>query len=377
MEKIKLALVAEDIDYGMALSESLMSNQERFSVELFDTDDQISYETCGADLILFDHPGTARPDNHIELVEKESMADRERLKYFKYGSSRVLANEIVFVYGEVKGRSIIFPEDSGVRTHAFIAARGGVGCTSVAVAYAQESVRFRGLSSIYISLEDIESTEQYMYADDGKGITEFLYYLFSGREHICSCIEEFICSDEYGVEAFRPGRGLNPLRNLSEEEFDKFLDYLIMCGRYRVIVIDIGNSLNHLSLRTVDRSDRVCCICADRSGRREDPGELWLNESSDDFIREENEEYEEIQEADCRQESYERYLKYRIGEDVAGKCIMVKNLCRPGESTENKGTVSIENDPVSFTAHRGRTKISIDKSFGLGIKELADEMSPI
>ena len=45
MEKIKLALVAEDIDYGMALSESLMSNQERFSVELFDTDDQISYET--------------------------------------------------------------------------------------------------------------------------------------------------------------------------------------------------------------------------------------------------------------------------------------------------------------------------------------------
>ena len=69
----------------------------------------------------------------------------------------------------------------------------------------------------------------------------------------------------------------------------------------------------------------MCCICADRSGRREDPGELWLNESSDDFIREENEEYEEIQEADCRQESYERYLEYRIGEDVAGKCIMHKN----------------------------------------------------
>jgi len=66
----------------MALSESLMSNQERFSVELFDSDDQISYETCGADLILFDHPGTARPDNHIELVEKESMADRERFKVF-------------------------------------------------------------------------------------------------------------------------------------------------------------------------------------------------------------------------------------------------------------------------------------------------------
>ena len=90
-----------------------------------------------------------------------------------------------------------------------------------------------------------------MYADDGKGITEFLYYLFSGREHICSCIEEFICSDEYGVEAFRPGRGLNPLRNLSEEEFDKFLDYLIMeLIEKKVFSSDAARMFSH---REIDR----------------------------------------------------------------------------------------------------------------------------
>ncbi|MCI2061374.1 MAG: hypothetical protein LKJ83_01190 [Eubacteriaceae bacterium] len=377
MEKIKLALVAEDIDYAMALSESLMSIQARFSVELFDPDDHIDFTACGADLIIFDHPGTGRPDDHIELVAKESQADRNHFRFFKYGSSKILANEILFVYGAVRGRNVIIPEKTGVKMYAFVSARGGVGCTSVAVAYAQESVRFRGRKVLYLSLEDIESTEQYMYAEEGKGITEFLYYLFSGREHICSCIEDFVCSDEYGTEAFRPGKGLNPLRNLTAEEFDKFLDFLIMCGRYMIIAVDIGNSLNQLSMRAVDRSNTICCISADRAGRREDPGELWLLEGSNDLVSEENEEYEETAAADCRQESYERYLKYRIGEDVLEKSVTVKNLCGAGEEACGKGTVSIENDPASFTAHRGRTRISIDKSFGLGIKELADEMEPI
>ncbi len=374
MEKIRIAVITEDIEYGLALAVALTESQKRLTVEIFDKDDEDAAIDSGADLMLYDHPGERRKENAIELVEKESLVDNKKFKFYKYGNVRYLSADLIFAYGELTGREIVFPEEKGVAVYTFSSARGGSGCTSVAMGCAQELKRFRGERVIYISLEEIESTARYMCTEGGKGITEFLYYLLSGRERICSCIEDFVCADDYGVEAFRPGKGINPLRNLNEEEFMRFFNYILRCGRYDIVIFDAGNFLNEISIKAMDMSDKVCTVTTQREEGPLDEGEAWLLTNPGDIISEDQDEYTEKEYPDPREESYLRCLEYMGGKSIFEKIITVLNKYTERKNASSGKDAVIGYDRESFSSFRGLIHIAPDRIFGSGVKKLTDEI---
>ncbi len=75
-------------------------------------------------------------------------------------------------------------------------------------------------------------------------------------------LDGYVIRDEFGLEAFAPTRGRNPLRELSPEDLFVFLDSLMGSGRYDTILLDVGAALSPLDTACLELAEKVCLIGA-------------------------------------------------------------------------------------------------------------------
>ena len=177
MENIRLAVVSKDKDYGRALSLALVDVYKNFTVTLYQNQpeaEQLSY----FDLVVSDFEGKHEQQG-IYLVEKPSMVDKNYetkiFRLYKYSNVRQLAGELLFIYSFLTGRKAIPLKNQDLRMVALGSVEGGAGCTSAAMALAQELKRFHGKRVMYVSLEELESTLEYMESfPGGRSISEYL-----------------------------------------------------------------------------------------------------------------------------------------------------------------------------------------------------------
>ena len=95
---------------------------------------------------------------------------------------------------------------TAMEVFAFASWQGGCGCTTLAMALGQELARFYRKRVLYLSLEAVESTPQYMPGRSGvKTAGEFLcHLLMPAQKQGLPFLEQYVISDDYGVEAFAP-----------------------------------------------------------------------------------------------------------------------------------------------------------------------------
>lgn len=359
METIKLAIVTKDRDYGRALSLALVDVYKTFTITLYQSD-PIHNQLESFDLILMDSE-EGIGGKFIGLAEKPSLADRDYEKkiftLYKYSNVRQLAGELLFLYSFLTGRKAVPIKNHNIKIVAFGSAEGGTGCTSAAMAFAQELKRFHGKRVLYLSLEELESTLDYMKPfPEGKSISEYLYYLFNddvGQR--MPFIESFLVFDDYGVDAFLPAPGRNLLKGLTGEEMQYLIGAVMDTGRYDFLIIDVGCDLGKSALCSYEMANHICLLS--------------------------------LRQKSCyKEERMLEYLAFLKGELMIDRMAKVLNRAvpsfledsaaeaesKPAEDELLPTAAVLPMDPQSFTIREGIRSISLDGPYGRGIKALTE-----
>ena len=173
----------------------------------------------------------------------------------------------------------------------------------------------------------------------------------SGSEKNCPPVESYTIRDDFGVEAFAPAAGRNPLRELSEDELDIFTASVIDSGRYDVIVMDIGTGLSAVDLACLGMAEKIC----------------FVSRSSGSTSREER---------------YLQHLIFSCGEGVMDRIIKVENMTaddradiqRSREDTAMIDTEVYLSRSSTFLQGGEIKRIFLDGRFGQDIKLLTEKL---
>lgn len=361
MEHITIALVSDDQAYGKALGLGLLHVCRSFLIRLFTPQQFLqSGQEESFDLVLWDGEPpesltdgfTEERENVLQLVEKPSMMRKDfRKKQFclyKYSCAQAFVAELFEIYGRLTGRRPVNVARQDIRLFAFTSWEGGAGCSTAAVAVGRELCRYHQKKVLYLSLEEVESTENFFSSYSGaKSLGRYLYYLFHNRSDEeqpaqLPFLDGYVIRDEFGLEAFAPTRGRNPLRELDPGEFFLFLESLMESGRYDTILLDVGSALSGLDLACIELAEKVCLIAA-------------------------------AQGSAFREAQYMQYLICRCSEAVLGKFIKVANRVSEAESLQKtlEGVPGGGEDPIlPCSLFLGKSRYFSDEKKG---KRLAEE----
>ncbi len=381
MENISLMIVTDDKAYGRALSKALIhlcvgmiiqmiGKSEFFSKmrEYGNEKDEVSFLES-VDLILWD--GAEAESSYggriILLSEKPVMSVKDfnegKFCIYKYSQAQCIAASLFEIYSFLIGRRMVNIQRQKVRILVFSSWMGGSGCTVTAMAAAQELCRFRGSRVLYLSFEEIESTGEFIESPIGvKGVGVYLYHLFKNSSSVIKSdgigdneypvVEGYLVHDDFGVEAFAPTAGRNPLRDITDEELNVFMASLIDIGRYDFIIIDMGDNLSETDITCMEMCERICLVSKGQGNG-------------------------------ARENQYLQHLIYRCGEDVIDKIIKVENL-----KTEISNTDKISGEKncmidADICINRSSTflqegeimRIFLDGKFGNSIKRLVEKLT--
>lgn len=366
MENIFLAIVTDDKEYGRALSLAMLSICRSFIIKIF-TAEAFFCQKCQADVILWDgeEAKLSYGGRIVYLAEKSSDTVKnlpgKRFCLYKYSTAACMVASVFEIYEALTGRRAVNLRRQDVRLFAFASPLGGAGCTTIAMAVGQELCRFQGKHILYLSFEEIESTGDFISYDLGiKGAGVYLYHLLKpdrlkwcgqdSQQKKLPFLDGYMVRDDYGMEAFAPVQGRNPLRELNTDELHRFISSLIDSGRYDVILMDLGNWLSKVSLSCLEMAERICLVAS-----RRDSG--------------------------IREAQYISHMISYCGEDILGKFVKVFNLMPKGgvrEDDAGEGMIDAYMDinRCGIVAKEGKTKkILLEGAFGDDISNLAKMMT--
>ena len=351
MENIKIALITKDRDYGKALGLALVDVYRNFTVTLFQSV-PLHNELDKMDLVLIDNDVNIKINGkNIWLAEKQSQIykdyEEKIFRLYKYSNVRNLAGELLFIYASLTGRKAIPVRNTNAKIVVFSCVEGGAGCTSAAISFAQEMSRYHGKKVIYISLEEIESTMEYVEKGAvSKSISEYLYYLFNSKDdQRFPFIESFTVTDKYRVESFMPSPGRNLLNSLSKEEMQFFVSAVLDTGGYDVMVIDVSNNLGKAAMTCYEMANNICLV-----------------------TKTDKESYKE--------ERFLDYFTFVRGEKILERMGRVVNFSDDESDSDGllRTVCRLPYDPESFASFEGIKEIRPDGLYGRKINQLTESV---
>ena len=366
MENIVIGIVSADQDYAKALGLSLLSVCDDFLIKYYETNNFISDWnerdiTDQFDLILWD--GREVEDTYggklILLAEKASLVKKDfhekNFSLYKYSGASAITSELFEIYSCLTGRGTVFIRKDTVSLIAFGSWEGGAGCTTVTLAVAQELCRFHGDRILIVSLETIESTSKHFgYVPEIKSIGEYLYRVLpeaiisddADTEKTAPFFESYIVKDLYGIEAFAPSRGKNPLSELTEEDIQKFIATVIDSGRYDAVLIDMGTCLSKAAVAVMEMANKICFVTKTAQVTR-------------------------------REEMYLGHIMYCTGEDTLSKAVRLTNMVKEDSGAVGEDDKNYVNERASARAFEFSVteyepeQIMLEGAFGEDISKLA------
>ena len=350
MKTINLCLLINEPEYSTALSISLLTNYKYFSIE---TDNNLPFDILLTDDMKLTEERavflTEDPTN--ERVDEEGKI----FVLYKYQHIGRISNILRLAYSVFANDEIMTEEIEKTNIVSICSSDGGVGCTSVALGISQELARFHGKQVLYLNLEEFESTAFYFPDANGgsNNISRFIYTLLYSQNGENRSPIGYLVKDGYGISTFRPAKGRNPLRDLNDNEFVKFMKQILKENVYTDLIVDCGNGVDESIISALSLSGHVFYV-------------MGKSTNSD------------------RMKAYLRTVSNR-GEAL-DKSIWshVYNFYWEQEKPENINqndyeTViyKIRDAESSFERMNGQINISIDKDFGQGVRQIVEQFSTI
>ncbi len=325
MEYLNIAVVSPDETYNRTLCMSLLHSCRQLNITAYTSRQFVlawaEHQGSGAfydcfDLILWagDEICDSYSDNIIYLTDRLSLVNMDyngrRFALFKYEPTNDLVSLLFDIYSCLTGRSVSLVKRDNVIVLAFASCAGGTGCTTIARAVCQELVRFRGKRVLYLSLEEVESTGDYMTVpQEIRTEGEYLYRLL-GKEK-APFPESYLMQDVFGVRSFAPAAGRNPFRELSIADMQRLLSALMDSRLFDVIVADVSTCLSEAAIGLMEPAGHICLIAP-------------------------------ASEPSCRERNYMKQLKSSCGEGICERIVRFDR--RFGGSQEISPMTSLEGE---------------------------------
>lgn len=379
MTNISIAVVTDNNEYGKAFALAILKICRFFIIKIFSKGEFIrlmklyasgeSHENVRKkyDLILWD--GEEIRDiyngNIVFMTEHPLNAVKDfsenRYSIYKYDPAQDAVGCLFDIYSGVTGVRPVNVKKENVRLFAFCSVKGGIGTTTLSMAVGQELARFYGNRILYLSFESIESTGEYMESRNGVNpLCRYLYEIFkpsaggkaaNGNERYAGgyggFLQSYVLRDDFGIEAFAPSKGRNPLNDMNEKETLTFLSSVVESGRYDAVIADIGTCMSDAAMTYMEIAEKICLV----SGKTD---------------------------RDIREEQYLHYLICRYGESITDRMIKVKNMVNSSEPHENENMIldtDVCIDSVDNFIVEGKVKkILLENSFEANIRRLTELM---
>lgn len=178
----------------------------------------------------------------------------------KYQKVESIYKQILSLYSELEKKFVSRKANAeGCVLVAFYGASGGVGASTMAVAYAKHQAQ-KGKKVLYLNLENMASTTAFFHQDGGAAFDDVLFALKSKKLNLALKIESTVRKDGSGVFYFEPCSNCVDMLDLRDEDLKNLLDNIIMDGHYDQVVIDSDFSLDEKMNIICEYADRIVLV---------------------------------------------------------------------------------------------------------------------
>ncbi|GEM_PF-4256427 len=277
MELINLAILTKDVEFGSALARSIVRNTKGMEVWVYNDSARMLREkdAIPIDLIAVEEAfieeafDKESPEFAPDLTLVEKASEEKDYRIYKYGSVKGLIDSLYLKYTQKTGREIISDASHNCEVYTFVSERGGSGCTGAAMSLAKEFSVYREKRTLFVSLSQFPGTQEADREGKKKNLKQFLYQLICRHnEGEYSAIDSYTVKDENEVCHFIYPNSQNPILELYEDGFLKFLKTIFSLGTFDAVIIDAGDQIGMPMIRSMQNSDLVYFVTDDREENR-------------------------------------------------------------------------------------------------------------
>ena len=247
MESIRVAVCIRDDAFAVALARGLARESRNMQIRVG--------ETRGSQLILYDTASVPDPipEHGVILSKDQGSCDYSKRTLFLYEDSRVLVNQLIYIYFDLTGRMAEYRHQLQSKVIAFASLSGGAGVTSLAVAAGRMFDLIYGSRCLYLNLKPFDDSCRYLERNDDGSLMKLLFHLERSDE---VPLKAFIREGE-GVDLLMTNAWNQHVQDLTEERMERLLSQIDDLGCYRYVLLDIGN---HLSRQNMERIRTCDCL---------------------------------------------------------------------------------------------------------------------
>ncbi len=402
MDIHKVLMVMKDVAYGKRVAEiiskeyhniifTVMSEEslkeketsywysqdcEKFHIKITDLLDKKD----GADFFICD------------TKEHEGVDDKSII--YKYSHRDELIEKLFLKMSSTFNNRQIFNKRDKTKIICVTSSSGGMGKSVVSLGISQEFRRFHDKKVLYLSLEDIESTEKYFKIDRGKDLSKFLYYYEKRNiEHnkrnninfyrndvykmekeniqneINQIIETFLIKDDFGVYTFSPSKYINELKLLDFDYFRNLIEKIYSSHKFDFIIFEIQDIADEKSKWLMDIASKIIIIRKEKNKIKDEKFINVLKNLSITNVEEKKKEVWNfttlIDSEEREEEESNRFKRFKNVKNLTNDKDLQENV-----AIKNEVRCCIYEDKESLKEDR----INLDRDFGTGIKELAENL---
>ncbi|MEL7654625.1 MAG: hypothetical protein AAGU75_01810 [Bacillota bacterium] len=374
---IKVLLTDRDKEYGKALTKAISNLHNEFEVSVYslNEDDSNEYEFSidSYDLYLIGgylnsqiesfpiknlnkNKAVILTEYQVETILKQTAYHTDDYWYlYKYVKIDEIISDLNYIIGFISGKKSVLRKSQHTNIIGFYSISGGAGKSVISIGTSRELCRYHDKKVLYMSFEEIPATELYIkYNFKNRNIGDYLYYLLKKQnENICSHLDGFTVLDEFGVEFFPSSNGRNDLNCLTKDELTYLVKVLSDSCRYDYIIFDLNNDLSEETLLLMDQCCKIIIV------QNKNLAAVYKCEKMFNYLRNIN--------------SF--HFQDRLF------CVTNKIEASDNNLFENQGlsmkslkNIFIERDENSFRVLDDHLDFNINHSFGIGIKQITDEI---
>lgn len=268
--KIKLAILEKDIGYlsriVAAFSAKYTDKLEIYSFTEYDV--AISALTANKidvfiasdafDIDINEIPGRCGFAYFVDGLGVDTIKGQTAV--CKFQKADLIYKQILSLYSEnASNISGLKLGESACRVVGFASPCGGVGCSTMAAAYAVACAG-RGQRVLYLNLETYGASDIFFEAEGQFDMSDIIYALKSKKTNIGLKIESCVKQDASGVYFFSQPKLVLDIMEMGTEEILQLISELEMSGNYSCIVIDMDFSLEKPYLEIYKQMNSIVIV---------------------------------------------------------------------------------------------------------------------
>ena len=267
--KIKIALLDKDINYLKRLSMAFNAKYaDKLEIHFFTNPDNV-FESLAKEKIdiliaseIFEIDLSKIPSRcafayFVESGGIESVKNQKAICKFQKAELiykqilNIYADKAVLITGRKKG-------EGGVKNIFFTSFSGGIGCSSLAAAFAIKMAQ-NNKKVIYLNLEKMGDPELFFDGEGQLSFSDVIYALKSKKANLSLKIQSSLKTSIEGVHYFAAPKMALDVMELKVSEVSELLDEVRTCG-YQYVVIDAGFNFDDMEFMLWKKADEIAIV---------------------------------------------------------------------------------------------------------------------